>query len=165
MNRQEFEKRLEKIAEVDKALADIDPSIRAAAYATLEGYITGQAGSSRTPRREDYARRQENLDDAEFILKHHKKDDSPADNVLLLAAWFYREHGTATFTAKEIQTLADGAGLTVPERIDKTLRAAQYEGKKSFTAVGRGAFKPTVHGEKRLREAYNIAKGNKPRQQ
>jgi len=79
----------------------------------------------------------------------------------LIAAWHYREFGVAPFSYKEIKELSDDAGLTIPDRLDMTLRNAQKEGKHSFTSAGRGKMKPTVHGEKRLKDTYHITKGNK----
>jgi len=50
-------------------------------------------------------------------------------------------------------------GLTVPQRLDKTLLNAKEKGKALFTRAGRGQFKPTVHGEKYLKEQYSVTKG------
>lgn len=167
MDEQEFKDRCRRLKEVNKVIAALDTAIREPAYAALEPYVTGQPSGKRTPPKHDSDRNGDeqedtsNLDRDEFILAHHKRDDEPADNALLLTAWHYKEYGSEPFSYAEIKTLANDAGLTTPDRIDMTFKTAKAEGKSSFTPAGRGKVRPTVHGEKRLKDTYNIKKGTK----
>jgi hypothetical protein len=54
---------------------------------------------------------------------------------------------------------AVSAGLTIPEHLRMTFRAAQDGGKKLYQPAGRGLFKPTVTGELYLKKTYGVTKG------
>ena len=86
---------------------------------------------------------------------------TPADNVTLLAAKHYSQFGNQPFTVIELKQDADGAGLVVPARIDMTLKGAGSKGKRFYQKFGKGQFKVTVHGEKFLKETYEVKKGTK----
>jgi hypothetical protein len=64
-------------------------------------------------------------------------------------------------TAKEAKEIADSVGITVPTRIDVTLKGAKRNQKSLLQNLGRGRFKPTVHGEKLFKESYKVTKGTK----
>jgi hypothetical protein len=83
--------------------------------------------------------------------------------VKLIAAYLYNEYGSEPFSAEEVKNTSDDVGITIPARIDMTLLEAKDKGKKLFKKIGRGTYKPTVHGEAYLKEKYNVAKGTKRR--
>jgi hypothetical protein len=87
--------------------------------------------------------------------------DKPADNALAIAAYHYSQYGSAAFTTDEIREIADDVGVTVPERLDMTYVQAKREGKAFFRRAGRGAFRPTVHGESYFKKTYQVTKGTK----
>jgi hypothetical protein len=62
-----------------------------------------------------------------------------------------------------VRTVADHAGLTLPDRVDVTLAGAKKGGKGLFKRAGRGKLQPNVHGETFLRNQYDITKGTKRR--
>jgi hypothetical protein len=59
----------------------------------------------------------------------------------------------------EMRELADDVGVTVPERLDMTYLQAKRKGNRLSRRGGRGAFRPTVHGEAFFKEAYKVTKG------
>ena len=91
--------------------------------------------------------------------------DKPADNVKLIAAWFYREYGIDPFSLEQLRQEANSVGITIPSRPNATLKAARDKGKKLFSTAGRSKFKLTIHGEASLKESYSVKKGIKSRPQ
>lgn len=163
MDKEEFRRRVERLQEINEAIAGLDENIREAAFGTLKAYATGiesvglpDAGTNGTDEQGT-----QDLDRDNFFVQHHKSDDKPADNALLAAGWHYTEYGTTPFSLYDIRTIADEVGLTIPTRPNMTFRNASYEGKSCFTQAGRGFYKPTVHGERRLKDTYQIRKGTK----
>lgn len=167
MDEQEFKDRCKRLKEVNKVITDLDPAIRESAYSTLEQYVTGKPSQrQKAPKDDPDAKDGEqkdtsNLGRDKFIRAHHNKDDKPSDNVLLIAASHFREYGSEPLSYKEVDKIAANAGLTIPERLPMTFKQAKKAGKKTFKSAGRGKVCPTVHGEKRLKETYNITKGTK----
>lgn len=84
-----------------------------------------------------------------------------AENVKLIVAWLYSQHGVFPITRAHIKETADNAGLTVAERSDNTMRQAKANGKALFTQGSKG-WKLTLAGERYMKEAYGVKKGNKP---
>ena len=87
------------------------------------------------------------------------KNGKPSDNALAVAAYHYSQYGSAEFTVDEMQELADDVGVTVPERLDMTYVAARRKGNNLFRRGGKGAFRPTVHGEAFFKQTYKVSKG------
>ena len=87
------------------------------------------------------------------------KNGKPSDNALATAAYHYSQYGSAEFAVDEIRELANDVGVTVPERLDMTYLQAKRKGNRLFRRGGRGAFRPTVHGEAFFKETYKIKKG------
>lgn len=181
MKNDEFQEVVDRLKAVNKIILDLDPAIRASAFAVLEPWVTGQpsplpkngrrpakkrssttskSASSKakaTPEESAAVGDNSGLDLNQFFLAFdHKK---PSDNVLMVIAWHYNQHGTTPFSVDEICQLADGVGITVPARVDKTITSAQQSGKSCFTKAGKGQFKPTVYGEDRLKRTYGVKKG------
>jgi hypothetical protein len=103
------------------------------------------------------------LDRDTFFLKfNHGK---PSDNALLVVAWHYNQYGVAPFSGDEIRKLGDEVGVTIPKRVDMTIANAQHDGKTCFTRAGKSLFRPTVHGEARLKKTYGVKKGTLSKQQ
>lgn len=150
--------RLEKAAEV---LEKLPPEVRHDAFCLMEDYVRGSAGAEMPKWQGDAGESPAQGREEFFGAFSH---DKPADNVKLIAADFYRQYGTESFSVKEALQAANEVGITVPSRIDKTLNAAKDKGKSLFTRAGRGMFKPTVHGEAYLKATYSIKKGTKKRQ-
>ena len=162
MDEATFKERVKRLNEINKVVEKLDPAIREQAFALLESYVgTGkvthgrESGGESEPELAD-----EDADLADFVGKLEGAD--PADTVKALAAFLYKRHGKAPFTAKEINELANEAGLTVPDRVDATLRAAKDKGKALFRKAGKG-FTPTVQGEAFFKDTYKIKKGKLPK--
>jgi hypothetical protein len=149
-----------RLKEVSGVVETLDPSIRGQAFDLLRAYVIGDAGAPRPGVKEAANEvRYEGL--ADLIGANHK--EKPADNAFLLAANHYAQSGTEPFSTKEIEEAAADAGLIIPERVDKTFVSARRDGNMLFRKVGRGSFRPTVHGESFLKSSFNVSKGSTKR--
>jgi hypothetical protein len=153
-----FEQRSKRLAELNKVIAALDPAIRAEAFTLLKGYVTGIADSSGA----SDGRREIDEDGDELMAKVFAVVETPSDNVKAAAAYWYSQHGVEGFSPAEIGEIGNRAGVTVPRRIDSTLGAAAAERKKLFRKVGK-LYQPTVNGEKYFRDTFGVSKGRKPR--
>ncbi len=164
MDSSALKSRAERLLEVSKLIEQLPSEIRSQAFEMLSPYIIGKS-SSEASRNREADRRDEvpplDIEDRESFFTQFPHD-KPADNVKLIAAWWYNEHGTAPITPDNIRQFADDVGLTVPNRLDMTLKASLEDGKNLFTRAGRGTWKPTVHGEHYLKKTYSVKKGKKP---
>ena len=161
MDENTFQRWAEKLEKIGKLLEKLPSEIRLAAFELLQSYITdtstegGNKGrvkeKEKIKSKEDW-KRKEGL----FSAFVHGK---PADNVKLIAAHLYHEYGSEPFSAEEVKKISNDVGITIPERIDMTLLQAKDKGKKLFSKIGRGKYKPTVHGETYLKEKYSVKKG------
>ncbi|HER34742.1 MAG TPA: hypothetical protein ENO19_04680 [Halothiobacillaceae bacterium] len=152
MDDKTYKERVNRLRELDKVVKTLDPTIREASFRLLQAYVTG----SKTHTDPNVSGDEGSGGSSILGTFDH---DKPADNVLLVTAEHFRKYGDAPFVLEEVRTTARNAGLTIPERLDKTLTAASRNGKKLFAKVARGRFKPTVHGEKFFKETYSVSKG------
>jgi hypothetical protein len=156
-------KRLEgveqRLFEVNEIIQKVDPSIRASAFELFKGYVL--LGGALTQPHEppensaQYSAQPAGL--SEMVQAH--AHDKPSDNAHLLAAVWYQQYGSSPFELSAIKERAEAAGLTIPDRLNMTLTAAQDEGKKLYQSAGRGLYKPTVAGELYLKKKYGVTKG------
>jgi len=158
MKEEDFKQRVKKLKEVNSIITKLDPAIREHAFKLLEAYITGKKTkhTDSPPPPDD-----ESIDDdmEKFFSKlDHEK---PSDNAFSIAANHYSQYGKEAISYEEIRVIADKVGITIPERVDMTFKAAQDKGKNLFQSGGRGKTKPTVHGEKYLKDTFGVKKGNK----
>jgi len=165
MDKKKIEEVKAALIEINELVAQLDPSIRAAAFDILRPHYFGRKQTE--GKKEGQSSEEEHTDAdqhapselADFISSYdHKK---PADNVLLLAAWLYSTYGVYPITAKEIKELGDSCGLIVPGRPDNTMRQAKNKGKNLFNQQGKG-WQPTVSGEIHFKDKYKVKKGTKP---
>ena len=154
MNKNTFEEKVKRLQEVDKIIKSLDPSIREASFKLLESYVT--EGKKDDSMNED---KETEIDVENFFTKF--EHDKPSDNVLLIAAYYYSQYGTSPISLGEIKETASNVGITIPNRPDMTLKAAQRDGKNLFNKAGRDKYKPTVHGEKFFKDTYKVSKGKK----
>ncbi len=154
MDKQQFQERVKKLKEINKVIESLDPSIKEAGFKLLQSYATGKEKESTNGGDDESLTNKE-----KFFTKF--SHDQPADNVFLITAYFYSQYGTSPISIKEIKEVADDVGLTIPNRPDMTLKNAQRDGKSLFTSKTRGSWNPTVHGEKFLKEEYEVRKGRK----
>jgi len=156
MDKSALKERIKRLREVNQVIEKLDPAIRHDAFVLLADYVAGALPDERG-KVKDRTLPGAPEDPKEFLAKFdHEK---PADNVKLIAAYFYSQFGTAPFTTQELEEAARDAGLIIPDRPDATLAASARGGKRLFKKTQSGAFAPTVHGEKYLKEAYSITKG------
>lgn len=165
-----FNKAIERFQRIVEVVGKLPPDLQASAFNALAPLIQlapssapplappaapgVAAAGNKTSKKEV----QEAPEDREafFGSFNHEK---PHDNVRLLIAWLYSQYGTESFSLNELRDLANDVGLTVPERLDMTVKSAREDGKTLFTSTGRGKFKPTVHGEAFLKAEYGVKKG------
>jgi hypothetical protein len=167
MDSQRFNERVKKLQELNKVITQLDPAIREQAFALLKSYVTGSQVDEEVPDNgqngaDEVTQSSVDTDDAAAFFSKHP-DGKPSDNALVCAAYLYGQYGAAPFSAADLRAVGDSAGLTLPERLDMTLRQARRENKALFQKVGKDQFKPTVHGEQFLKSAYSVKKGSKQR--
>lgn len=155
-----------KLTDINKTIAALDPSIRAAAFEVLapiyfDDYeASGDSEDPKTKTPRPRRGRSAPGDRAKFFNEHDH--DKPKDNVHLIAAWFYSQYGVSPLTQNDIRECASDAGLTIPDRTDNTMRAAKKDGKNLYRQKSSG-WQLTVKGEAYVKETYGVKKGNKPR--
>jgi hypothetical protein len=161
MDKKSFEDAQERLFEINKVIEKLDPSIRAGAFELLKAYVKSGSQSHSTEAAKHSSASPSNNNDvdlASLIEKHG--NEKPSDNAHLLAADWYRRYGSAPFSLESLKQAGDSSGLTLPERPDMTLKAAQDGGKKLYQSAGHGLYKPTVTGELYLKKTYGVTKGN-----
>lgn len=142
---------------VNGIVKKLDVAIRQQAFSLLEDYILGEPISSNAQGPGIKPELGERTEGGDFFTKH--LHDKPSENALLLSAFHFKEYGDAPFTVAEMETLAAKVGVTIPDRLDKTLCQAKRNGKNLFLRAGKGAFQPTVHGETFFKKTYQVLKG------
>jgi hypothetical protein len=166
LDKKEFDERASRLQEIGQVIEKLPIEIRGDAFSLLKAYVTKNASSGNDPRQaEQHVASDDNGDSnsSEGGLFGKHAHDKPADNVRLAAAHWFEQYGSEPFTAAEIESVATDAGITVPLRIDMTLRVAKDDGKQLFMSAGRGKFKPTVHGEIYFKNTYKVKKGTNTR--
>jgi len=164
-----FQERVKRLVEINKVIEKLDPAIRGQAFALLESYVVtgkvtagkpGGGGGDQQGKPPDMTDHDADLE--AFVGTLDAEEDTPAKNVRALAAFMYKRYGKVAFTTDEMNALAKQAGLTVPDRVDMTMKGAKVKGKKLFQQDGK-SFSPTVHGEAFFKEKYKVSKGKLPK--
>lgn len=158
MKEEEYNERVKKLQEVNGVITKLDPAIREHAFKLLEGYITG-----RKPKQIGKEEDGDNVDTDDDMESFFSRFDheKPSDNAMSIAAYHYSQYGKEPISYDEVKQIAGDVGLTIPERVDMTFKAAKDKGKSLFQSGGRGKSKPTVHGETYLKEKFGVKKGKK----
>ncbi len=166
----------QKLVEMNDIVSNLDPSVRAAAFEILKPfYFEGtppdapDASEKRSVKKKKTTTttttNQSSVapdDETEFFdLYEHLK---PSDNLLMIVAWLYHNHGVIPMTTGMIADYAKRIGLTVPSRSDNTMRQAKVKGKGLFKQQGKEWFL-TVSGENYMKGNYHVRKGNAPVEQ
>jgi hypothetical protein len=156
MNKSQLNDRAERLFEINDVIKQLTPEIRAPAFELLKAYVASPS-TTEMPATKGATTGLEDQDSGEREAFFSRFDtDKPADNALLIAAYYYSQHGTDPFNADALKNLAREIGLIVPERIDMTIRNARRDGRTLFQSIGRGGFRPTVHGEVFFKTTYNV---------
>ncbi len=163
MSQEKIKETKEKLLEINQLISQLDSSIRADAFKMLAPLYFQQS----PPKSESEKAKQEvdtslpvDTSSAETFFGSFE-DMKPSDNVLLIAAWLYSQHGVFPITVDRVKEIATQTGLTIPNRTDNTLRQAIRDGKKLFIQQNDG-WQPNVAGEKFLKEKFSVKKGTKP---
>lgn len=160
MNKSELSKHADRLREINDVIKQLEPEIRAPAFELLRPYVMTSPTQEPVVRGNAANVGDQHVGDREQFFSRFDTD-KPADNALLLAADYYRQYGANPFSAEELKRSAREVGLIVPERIDMTLRNARREGRALFQSIGRGSFRPTVHGEVFFKTSYNVTPGRR----
>lgn len=155
---------LQRMREVERAVLELDESVRAPAFSMMEGYILGEQSVSKRstspgPDANEEVESTEGDDLGEFFAG--RDTDKPAEAVMAIAAYLFQQFGSEPFTLQEVRDIADQMGLTIPERVDMTLKGATRNGRPIFRSVGRGKYAPTVLGEATLKQDHKVTKGRR----
>lgn len=94
---------------------------------------------------------------AHFFQRSEKM--TPAENVLLCAAYHYQIHGQSEFSQNDIRSIARDAGVILPDRLDMNLKRTTQNGKKLFQYLGKGSFKATASAGLFFKEQWNVKPG------
>lgn len=163
MNKAEFDERVSRLQEVGKVIGALPAEIRSEAFSLLKGYVSGHDKPDSTHANNGYE--QDSDSDGDTSLFGRFDHNKPSDNVRLVAAFLFQQYGSEPFSVDEVNSIAAEAGITVPARIDMTLRQAKENGKNLFVNTGEAMFKPTVHGETTLKDTYGVKKETKKREE
>jgi hypothetical protein len=164
MDKEKIDEVKQKLLEINETISSLDPEIRAAAFNILTPYYFDKIAPKKPAKelkkeesiKEDHT---EKGDMGAFFGAHDHKQ--PKNNVNLVAAWLYQQHGVFPITSKIIKEIANATGLIVPNRPDNTMRQAKKKGRSFFNKQGSG-WQLTVSGQTFIRETYGVQKGNKP---
>jgi hypothetical protein len=159
MNKKSLDDAEERLLEINKVIQQLDPSIRPGAFELLKSYVTTGGESLDSGEGEQRHLKSTGEDAGLSSLMQKFQHDKPSDNVHLLAADWYRRYGSAPLGLDGMKSAAVDAGLTIPERLDMTLKSAKDGGKNLYQSAGRGLYKPTVTGELYLKKTYGVGKG------
>ena len=158
MDKKAFADLEERLLEVNKVIAKLDPSIRVIAFDYLKPYISD--GALPPPDSKKGTTNHQPAGDVSNLIQEHG-DGKPHENINLLTAIWFSEYGSNPFSLDYVREKATEIGLTISARPDMALKQAKDGGKKLFATAGRGLFKPTVVGEAFFKTAYNVRKGTK----
>ena len=163
MDKKIIEEVKQHLLDINKTIASLDPAIRGAAFNILAPYyfdkIPPPADDKKTPPAKKQLPSSDTASIESFFATH--EHDKPAENVFLIAAWLYSQHGTTPLTAALCNEISSQVGITVPGRADNTMRQAKHNGKNLFRQQGKG-WMLTTSGELYVKETYGVRKGNKP---
>jgi hypothetical protein len=159
MNEITLKERAKRLTEINEIVKLLDPNIRQPAFLLLQDYVLATGASEKENPQNSKSGNNGTQDRESFFTKFDH--DKPSDNVLLVSAYFFSQYGGAEFSIDEIESIANEVGVTIPERPDMTLLKAQRDGKNLFCRGGRGAFRPTVHGEAFFKKTYQVSKGTR----
>ena len=154
---------MQRMREVEGAVMELDESVRAVAFSMMEGYVlSGQVGANSVALR---GRHEADSTEPEALSDFFETRDvsKPAEAVMAITAYLFQQFGSEPFSPQEIRDIADEVGLTVPQRIDMTVKSAKKNGKPIFRSVERGKYAPTVFGEATLKADHNVTKGRRKR--
>lgn len=182
MDESEFEQTVERLRAANKVIEALDPAVRSAAFEILRPYVEGAvpAGGTRraqarpsnarqtkpkTPKRPKKAaapKRQDTIDvdttSAESFVRS-LEPEKPAEYVYAIVAWWFSQYGSAPITRKQVESIANQIGVTIPARPDMTLAQATSENKQLFRSTSDGYIPTVPHGELYLKNEYGIQKG------
>lgn len=159
-----FHERVKRLKEVNEVIEKLDPAIREGALSLLASYVTGQPHTVDGKQQAGAGAGEGEESELQMMeLFGRYPDGRPSENAILIAAWLYSQYGAQPFKLDEMREIAESVGLTVPSKLDMTLKQAQRDGKALFQHTGRSEFKPTVPGELYFKKTYLVAKGTKKR--
>jgi hypothetical protein len=158
MKKIDLEEALKKVSKINDVVSKLDSEIKVSAFDFLMRVAFTELPKIKSEVDDDKSEETVGSDAETFLSKY--SHDQPSDNVFLVVAWLYSQHGIISLTQNIIKDVADNAGLTIPNRPDMTMKKAQSEGKKLFVKSGNG-YKLTVNGEAYLKKTYKVKKGNK----
>jgi hypothetical protein len=104
VDQKELKELASRLQEVGKVIETLPTEIRSEAFGLLKGYIRQQDGQS--PNEDGSA--ESDIDSRESTTGLFSKfdHDKPSDNVRLITAHLFQEHGSEPFSAEEVKALA-----------------------------------------------------------
>lgn len=173
MENPQLKQLLKTLEEVNSVIKNLDPAIREKAFELVADHLGSDLPPARSGEAKAATKAKKKTDNGDpprqpvdtsstgafFGGFDHSK---PAANVLLIVAWLFSKYGVFPISTAEIKEIADAVGITVPTRIDMTLKVAKRQKKTLFQKIGKN-YRLTVSGELFMKETYGVLKGTSPR--
>lgn len=81
------------------------------------------------------------------------KDLRPGQKAAVIAYYLLKKNGAEEFKLDDLKKVYADIGVTPPDRMDMTLKAAFSKGNKLFKTVGRNCYGLTFHGKELAKQA------------
>lgn len=165
MSAETFEETKKLILDINEVVSAVDSTIKQPVFDILVGRFLSKSKGEHPNKNKQQSEDNSDVvapdtsDLGTFISAFDTK--KPVDALMVLVAWLYSQYGSYAMSLKEIKELGDSCGLTLPARMDMTLRQAKSKGKNQFIQQAK-AWKLTVSGELAIKEAYGVTKGTTP---
>jgi len=150
-----------KLRAINSIIAKLDPAIKLAAFEVLKPLLLGGYTELDSKGKDIPTAKEKGApgDVRDFYASFNPQ--KPAESVLVLTGWLYTQRGSSPFSLEELRGLFDDVGVSMPSRIDMTLRNCARNGKKLFQRAGQGDYRPTVHGENYFKSEMSLKPGKK----
>lgn len=143
---------IDTLLEINAAVARMDSSIRTRAFDLLCSlHLPGRERC--LPEATGMPRLSPAQDPTPFVDRY--RSAVPAENVYVLVAWAFLQHGHTSLSLRQIRELATITATTIPKRPDNTMRYARHGGHPLFERSA-GVWLLTIHGQTHFREKFPI---------
>jgi len=143
---------IDTLLEINAAIARMDSSIRTRAFDLLCSlHLPGRERCLREVT--DAPRPSPAQDPTPFVDRY--RSAVPAENVYVLVAWAFLQHGHTSLSLRQIRELAIITATSIPKRPDNTMRYARHGSHPLFERSA-GVWLLTIHGQTHFREKFPI---------
>lgn len=155
MDNKQLQSLKKAILQINSIIKALDPAIKTQVFDLLKPLIDPTLAAALTVRKGSADTHHKGAASVRDFYTSHNPE-KPAKRVRVLAAWIYSQRGNQPFTLDELNKLFDDVGVGRPNRLDMTIKSALEKGNHLFQSVGRGQYRPTVHGENYFKEKLGV---------